>query len=241
MIGLGTLINVAGILAGGFLGLLFGRAISERIQETILRACGISVIFIGISGALSGMLALEGGRIASGRTLLVSICLSGGALIGELLNIEGLLERFGSFLNQKFSNGSDNRFIEAFVTASLTVCIGAMAVIGSIEDGVNRNYSILAVKAILDFVIILIMTCSLGKGGLFSAIPVAVFQGGITFGAKLVSGFMTEGALSNLSMIGSIMIFCVGLNLVFEKRIRVANLFPALILAVAASFLPFEL
>ena len=127
--------------------------------------------------------------------------------------------------------------MDAFVTASLTVCIGAMAIVGSIQAGIRGNYSILTAKAVLDFILVMVMTCSMGKGCLFSAIPVAVFQGSITALAGLVAPLMTDAALNNLSFIGSILIFCVGINLIWGKNIRVANLLPAVVFAAAAAFL----
>lgn len=124
------------------------------------------------------------------------------------------------------------------MTASLTVCIGAMAIVGSIQDGLFGDYSILATKAVLDFIIILVMTCSLGKGCAFSAISVALFQGSITCLAQFIRPLMTDSALTNLSLIGNILIFCVGVNLVWGKKVRVANLLPAIVIAVSIAFLP---
>lgn len=241
MIGLGTVLNTAGILLGGLIGLLFGKALGQRQQETLTRVCGVAVLFIGIAGALEGMMSLEGSALVSGRAMLVTICLALGGFVGELCNIEGGFERFGSWLKIKTGNAKDKLFVEGFVTASLTVCIGAMAIVGSIQDGIEGDYSTLATKAVLDLVIVLVMTCSLGKGCIFSAIPVAVFQGTITLLARLIKPLMTEAALGNLSLIGSILIFCVGVNLVWEKRIRVANLLPAILFAVIAAFLPIQL
>ncbi|MCH5274408.1 MAG: DUF554 domain-containing protein [Lachnospiraceae bacterium] len=238
MIGIGTIINVAGILAGGLLGKLCGRFLSERYQDSLIKTCGICVLFIGIAGAMEGMLSVEGNTILSGGSMLVVACLALGALLGELLNIEDKFERFGEWLKIKTGNGKEKKFVEGFVTASLTVCIGAMAIVGAIEDGIFGDYSILATKAVLDLIIILIMTCSMGKGCIFSAIPVAILQGTVTLLARLIKPLMTEVALANLSMIGSILIFCVGVNLVWGKRIRVANLLPAIVLAVAAALLP---
>lgn len=238
MPGLGTIINVAGILIGGLLGLCFGKLLKDRHQQTLTRVCGISTLFIGIGGALEGMLSLDGGRIVSGNAMLIVVCLSLGALIGELLNIEDGFERFGKWLKVKTGNAKDPQFVSGFVTASLTVCIGAMAIVGSIEDGIRGDYSILATKAVLDLIIIMVMTSSLGKGCIFSAIPVAILQGSVTAASTLLRPIMTPAAQSNLSMIGSVLIFCVGLNLVWDKRIRVANLLPAVVLAVIAAFLP---
>ena len=236
MIGLGTAINVAGIVAGGMVGYFFGKYFPEWIQFSLNQVCGVSVLFIGIAGAMAGMLSVEQGTLASGQSMLIVVCLVLGTLIGEVLNIEKRFEQFGEWLKIKTGNAKNKRFVEAFVTASLTVCIGAMAVVGAIQDGIYGDYSILATKAVLDLIIILVMTCSMGTGCIFSAIPVAVFEGLLTVLARLLSPVMTEAALFNLSLIGSILIFCVGLNLVWGKKISVANMLPSLVIAVILAF-----
>ena len=237
MVGLGTIINTLAIILGGLGGLLFGRFLKESVQDALCKACGVSTLFLGIAGALEGMLTVEGTGVVSGGTMLVIGCIALGSLIGGLLNLEDGMERFGQWLKIKTGNARDARFVDAFVTASLTVCIGAMAIVGSIQDGIKGDYSILAAKAVLDFIIIMVMTCSMGKGCIFSAIPVAIFQGSITALAGLIKPLMTDAALSNLSRIGSILIFCVGVNLVWGKKLKVANMLPAVIFAVAAAFL----
>lgn len=237
MVGLGTIINTLAIILGGLGGLLFGRFLKESVQDALCKACGVSTLFLGIAGALEGMLTVEGTGVVSSGTMLVIGCIALGSLIGALLNLEDGMERFGQWLKIKTGNARDARFVDAFVTASLTVCIGAMAIVGSIQDGIKGDYSILAAKAVLDFIIIMVMTCSMGKGCIFSAIPVAIFQGSITALAGLIKPLMTDAALSNLSMIGSILIFCVGVNLVWGKKIQVSNMLPAVVLAVAAAFL----
>jgi len=237
MIGLGTIINVAAIILGGILGLLGGRILKPRMQDTLLRAMGVCVMFFGIAGALEKMLTIENGKLVSGGTMMLVVTVALGGLTGELLNIEGALERFGVWLRKKSGSGSDSRFLDAFITASMTVCIGAMAVVGSVEDGIRGDFTILAAKALMDFVIILVMASSMGKGCIFSAIPVGVFQGTITLLARLVAPVLTEAALANLSLVGSVLIFCVGLNLVWKGTIRVANLLPSLLFAVLWAFL----
>ena len=239
MYGLGTIINTAAIVAGGAGGALFGRFLKENVQDSLTVCCGVSTLFIAVTGALEQMLSVENGAIVSHGAMLVILCLTIGAVFGELLNLEGAFERFGEWLKQKTGNAKDKRFVDAFVTASLTVCIGAMAIVGSIEDGITGDYSILATKAVLDFIIIMVMSCSMGRGAVFSAIPVAIFQGSITALAGLVRPLMTESALGNLSMVGNVLIFCVGINLVWGKKVRVANLLPAIVIAVIAAFLPF--
>ena len=124
------------------------------------------------------------------------------------------------------------------MTASLTVCIGAMAIVGSIQDGISGDWSTLGAKAILDFIIVMVMTSSLGKGCVFSAIPVLIWEGSLTLLATTIKPLMTELTMSYLSLVGSVLLFCVGLNLVWGKKVRVANLLPAVVLAVVAAFLP---
>lgn len=235
---MGTLINCAGILVGGLLGLLFGRFFKENLQDSLTKVCGVATLFIGISGALEKMFSSQGGLIVSSGSMLIVACLAIGTLIGEFLNIEGGFERFGEWLKIKTGNAKDKGFVDAFVTASLTVCIGAMAIVGSIEDGLTGDFSILATKAVLDLIIVLVMTCAMGKGCVFSAIPVGILQGSITLLSRLLKPIMTDLALANLSMIGSVLIFCVGVNLVWGKKLRVANMLPAVVLAVIAAFLP---
>lgn len=238
MIGLGTIINTAGIIIGGLAGMFFGGLLKESHQESLTMACGISAMFIGVAGAMEGMLTIDDGIISSGQTMLVTLCLALGTLVGEIIDIEHHFERFGEWLKLKTGNSKDGKFVNAFVTASLTVCIGAMAIVGAIQDGITGNWSILATKAILDFVIIMVMTCSLGKGCIFSAIPVLILEGLVTVLASLLKPIMTDLAMGYLSLIGSILIFCVGLNLVWGKRIKVANMLPAIVFAVIAAFLP---
>ena len=241
MYGLGTLINVIAIIVGGLLGLAFGRFVKEEHREALGKACGLAVLFIGAAGALKGMLRVSDGKIASGGDFLLIGCLCLGALVGELLHIEGGFERFGAWLRKKTRSEGDGSFIEGFLTASFTVCIGAMAIVGAINDGILGDITVLVTKAILDFIIILVMAASLGKGTLFSAIPVAILQGGVTALSVLIRPLMTERALSCLSVVGSVLIFSVGINLLFGKKIKVANLLPAIVFAVAAAFLPLDL
>ena len=241
MIGLGTILNTAGILVGGAVGLAFGSLLKDRHQQTLNMACGVSVLFIGIAGAMEGMLRVENSVLSGAHSMLLVLCLALGGLLGEALNIEYGFDRFGEWLKRKTGNAKDPDFVNAFVTASLTVCIGAMAVVGSIQDGLLGDWSTLGIKAILDLVIILVMTCSLGKGCVFSAIPVFVFEGGMTLLSRLLRPLMTDLAMAYLSLVGSVLIFCVGLNLVWGKKVRVANLLPAVVLAVAAAFLPISL
>ena len=234
----GAIINTAAIVAGGLCGHLFGKLLKDRHQETLTMACGVGTLFLSIAGAMNYM--LHNDLLPGGGSMLIIACLALGGLIGEILNIENWFERFGEWLKKKSGNAKDKQFVNGFVTASLTVCIGAMAIMGSIQDGISGDWSTLGAKSILDLVIVMVMTCSMGKGCAFSAIPVLLWEGGLTLLAAVIKPILTDAALGYLSLVGSVLIFCVGVNLVWGKKIRVANLLPAVILAVIAAFLPLQ-
>ena len=215
------IINVIAIIFGGVAGLIGGKFLTEKIQATLKMSCATIVIFIGISGTLENY-----------NTMILIAALIIGGLVGEILDIDGAFEKFGIWLRSKSGNDDDSKFVDGFVTASLTVCIGAMAVIGAINDRLLDDRTILIAKSALDLIIILVMTASLGKGCIFSCVSVGIFQGAITIFAGLLEPLMTEFALKNLSCVGNALIFCVGVNLMFGNKIRVANLLPALIIAV---------
>lgn len=240
MIGLGTIINVALIILGGILGHFCGKLIKEDFQNSLEMTCGVAVLFLGIGGALEGMLSCEDGMISSGRGTFIVVVLLLGTVVGEIINFEKLFEKFGEWLKVKTGNSKDSLFVDGFLTATFTVCIGAMAVVGSIQDGIYGDYQTLAIKGILDCIIVMVMTSSMGKGPVFSFIPVAVLQGLVTILSRFIQPVLTESSLANLSMIGSILIFCVGINLVWGKKVRVANMLPAIIFAVAFAFLPWQ-
>ena len=241
MIGLGTIINTGAIVLAGLTGNLFGKVFDEEKQQALSKACGVCVLFLGVAGALEGMLSVSGGSLVSGRSMFVVLSIAVGTAIGELINVERAFARFGSWLKEKSGNAGDTSFVDAFVTASLTVCIGAMAIVGALQDGVSGDCSMLAAKAVLDFVVIAVMCSSLGKGAAFSAVPVFLFEGGITVLARLIAPILTDGAVANISLIGSILVFCVGVNLVWGKQIRAANMLPAILVAVLLAYLPFGL
>lgn len=218
MRGLGTVINVALLIFGGLCGLLFGKKLNERIKDTLLSVNAVAIMMLAVGGVMQNMLSLSDGKLSTGGTVMMIVSLTLGGLIGEIININALVDKFGEWLKIKSHSTGDDSFVSAFVSASCTVCIGAMAVIGSINDGVSGDCSVLIAKAILDAVIICVMTASQGKGCIFSAVPVAIFQGVITIIAVFVGGFMTDLALSYLSYVGNVMIFCVGLNLIRKNR-----------------------
>ena len=204
-----------------------------------MQANGVCVLFVGISGAIQEMMTVTSDGLTSGGTMMIVVSFAVGSLIGEWIDLEHRMEQFGNWLKVRTGNGREKMFVDGFVTASLTVCIGAMAVVGAIQDGISGDYSTLLLKAVLDMLIICVMTASMGKGCIFAAIPVGIFQGLITLLARLIQPVMTDRALSNLSLTGSMLIFCVGINLLWEKKLKVANMLPAILIAVICAFLGF--
>lgn len=234
MRGLGTIVNVAAVITGGILGMFLKNGLKQRFQDILIKALGLSTIFLGISGALTGLLDISGNHTitTTGTTVLIA-SLVGGSLIGEWMNIEHWLERFGEWLKVKAKSEGDNSFINGFITTSLVICVGAMAIVGSIEDGLSGNASMLYAKSVLDAVIVMIFASTYGKGAIFAAIPVGILQGSVTLLAGLIAPFLGDAVIANLSFVGSALIFCVGINLVFGNKFKVANMLPALIIAGA--------
>ena len=232
MIGMGTIINAALTLVGGALGFLFGKALKERYQTIMIAGCGLSTIFIGAGGTLKQMLTIADGALSTQGEMMLVISMCLGGLLGEILNIEDNLERFGQWLKIKSHSEGDSRFIDGFTSASFTICIGAMAIIGPMNDALYHDYTILTTKGILDMIIVMALTASMGKGAVFSVIPMAIWQGLMTVLASFIGPLMTAPALANLSSVGNVLIFGVGVNLAFGKKIKVANYLPALVIAV---------
>ena len=240
MVGLGTIINCAGIILGGLIGLVVGKKIKASFGEMIMKALGLCVIFIGAGGVISKMCTVtSAGQLKTDGEFLMILSLVLGAIVGESLDLEGKTERFGEWLKKKTKSTSDTLFIDGFVSASVTVCVGAMAIMGALEDGLFGRYTILITKTMLDTVMVMVMTSSHGKGCIFSAIPCAVLQGGVTVLAGVIEPFVTDAVTNNLSLVGNVLIFGIGINLTFGKKIKVANLLPAIVFAVCFTFVPF--
>lgn len=232
MKGLGTIINVIAVLMGGTLGILIKGGMKEKLQNILVQACGLATLFIGISGTLQNMLVISDDGISVQGTLLLICSLVIGSFVGELIDIEAKLEAAGEKLKGMIKSKSDSRFVDGFVTASLVICIGAMAVVGSLQDGLTGDYSMLLSKSILDFIIIIVFASTMGIGVLFSALPLGIYQGLITLLAVFIAPYMTDSMISSLSLVGSALIFGVGVNLIWEKKLRVGNMLPALCVPV---------
>lgn len=237
MIGLGTLVNTGAIVLGGLAGIFVGKRLTVRYQQTIVSGLSLAVMFVGVAGTLQEMLRANAeGRLVSHGALMLVVSLAVGGIVGECLDLDAKIERFGAWLKRVTHNEKDGTFIHAFVMASLTFCIGAMAIVGAIEDGIKGDASILYLKSVMDGVFTVVLVVSLGKGAIFSAIPIFLYQGGITLCARLLSPCITPEAMSNVSYVGNLLIFAVGWNLIHgEKKIRVANLLPSLLVAAVWS------
>ena len=219
MHGLGTLVNCAAILAGSLVGLLIRGGLPKRFEETIFQAVGLAVVFIGLGGALSGLLKLSDGALTTQYTMLMVLSLVLGAVIGEALNIEKGLENLGTRLKKRVPEKyAGSSFVEGFVTASMLFCIGAMAIVGSLEDGLTGSHSVLFAKSVLD--------------GVSSVLPVLIYQGGITLLAQLVGPHLSNDLILQMSCIGSVLIFAIGLNMLSDRKLKVGNLLPAIFLPI---------
>jgi uncharacterized membrane protein YqgA involved in biofilm formation len=230
-VGIGTAINVVAVLAGGAIGTLVGAKLPEAMRHTAMQAIGIVTLLVGVSNFLEHDNAL---------VPLVSVV--AGLVAGELLGIEAALKRFGDRLEKRFSRG-DSPVSRAFVTTSLLFCVGPLTVVGSLEDGLTGDYSLLALKSALDFIAALAFASVLGWGVLLSAGTVLVVQGALTLGATFLDAVVTGPMISATTATGGVLIFGLGLGLLEIKEVRVANMLPALVLAplfvAAAPLWPF--
>lgn len=227
----GTWINCAAVLAGGGLGLLLRRGLSERLQTAVTQMLGLATVVIALNGLLSTMLSAdpETGKISSSGEMLLLVSLVLGALFGTLLDIDGALERLGRAIEGRLHA---DHFARGFVGASLLFCVGAMAIVGPLNDGLSGDISILLVKSALDFVSSIVLASTLGAGVLFAAATVLVFQGALTLLAGALSQVLVGALLNNMIMVGYSIVVCVGVNFFGVLKIKTANLLPALLVPV---------
>lgn len=230
--GIGTVVNSAAIVLGCLIGLVFKKLISDKMNEGLMHALGLCTISIGIAGAVQGGMYIADSGLASRHTMVMIISMVIGTVIGELADIDRRLDALGKSVESRFAAGSGGSFSRGFVTATLTVCVGAMAIVGSLEDGLMHNPSVLFSKSVLDFVICIIFASTLGVGAMFSAVSVAVYQGAITLFASLLQPLLTDAVVTQMSFIGNILIMGIGLNFIYKPRIKLANMLPAVFVPV---------
>lgn len=225
---LGTIVNSVVVIIGCLIGLMVKGRMRTSISNTIMSGLGLCVLYIGISGSLKGE-----------DTLLMIICVVIGALIGELLDIDKWLNNLGKIVEQKVNKGGENNIsiAEGFVTASLLFCVGAMAIVGSLESGLSGNHNTLFAKSLLDGVTSIILTSTLGIGVIFSAATIFIYQGTITLGAGMLANVLSTSVINNMTAVGSLLIIGLALNVLGVTKIKIANLLPAVVLPIVLGFI----
>lgn len=232
MVGLGTIVNAGAIIAGGIAGTLLRSGIPEKYKRIVMQGIGLSVLFIGVSGTIKEMVAIVDGNKLDRQFIMIMIfSLVIGGLIGEFLKIETRLENIGIWFQSKIPSKSGS-FSDGFVTASLVYCVGAMAIMGALEDGLLGSTTTLFAKSVLDGVSAVIFAATMGIGVAFSAFPVLIYQGSITLLAGVVKPLLTPTVISQMSLVGGILIFAIGLNLLEIKKVNVGNLLPSVFIPV---------
>lgn len=230
MILLGTIVNTASILAGGAAGLLLRKILSKRLTDTVMQGVGLAVLVIGMGGALGAAFKVAGSSVTSEHILLMVVSMAVGGLAGELLNIENKLDAFARFCERKLVKpGETSTFAQGFVTAMLVFCVGSMAIVGAMEDGMRQNRDILFAKSVLDGISAMIFASTMGAGVLFAAAAVAVYQGGITLLAMAAAPWFDQVLVTQISLIGSVLILAIGLNMLKITKLKVSNLLPAML------------
>lgn len=220
----GTLVNTATVIIGSVIGLFLGNLLPERLRDTVMKGLGLCTLFIGITGMLDG-----------GNALITIISVAVGAVIGELCDLDGRLNRFADGLEARFRrNGRGPSIAEGFVTASLVFCVGAMTIVGALNDGLTGNHEMLFTKATLDFVSSMIFASSMGIGVLLAAVSVLVLEGGIACLASLVAPVLQQNAstIPEMTVVGSVLIMGLGLNILGVTKLKVMNYLPAIFLPV---------
>ncbi len=234
----GTFINCILVIVGSLAGLLFKRIMSERLKSTLLQAVGLIVMFVGIGGAVSATLTLEDGAFGTRDTLNMIISMVIGTVCGELINIEKRLDTFGAFCQKKLiKDGSKSTFGEGLVTASLIFCVGAMAVVGSLDNGIRGDNSTLVAKGVIDCITSAVLASTLGIGVMFSAVPILIYQGAISLLGVYIEPYLTAAVISQMSFTGSILIFAIGVNMLGVIKIKVGNMLPAIFMPILLDLL----
>lgn len=217
---LGTIVNSLAIVVGGLIGFFFKNIIPAKLSDSLLKASAMAVLAVGIK------LSLQGENLT---LLIISVIL--GTLIGELVNIEGKLDKLGAFLESKFKN-KDSNITQGFVSCTLVYCVGSMAIVGSIQSGLTGNNEILFSKAVLDGIISITMAATMGIGVVFSSVSVFVYQGSITLLAQFLQSILNDVVVSEMTAIGGVLIIAIALNFLEIKRIKVGNMIPAVFIPV---------
>lgn len=230
MHGTGTIVNIILVIIGSAIGLLMKKAIPERLKTSLVQALALATFSIGMMGVITAACSVEGKLLSSNYTIVMVICMALGTFIGELINIEKRLDGMGEFFQKKLSSSSDSTFAQGFVSTSLIFCVGSMAILGSIKDGMEGDPTILITKALLDGTVSIVFASTMGLGVMFSAVTVGLYQGLITACASLLAPYLTPEVIAQMSFVGSILIMGIGLNFLYEPKIKLGNMLPAMFL-----------
>ena len=231
----GTWINMVAIIAGAVLGMLAKKGIPRRVEESLTRIQGLAVGLIGLNGVIASMFTVDAdGGISDSGGLLLLVSLVLGCLVGELLRIDDRLGNLGDLIEKRVHIQG---FSQGFITASIITCVGAMSIVGALNEGLTGSNEVLMVKSTLDFVTCLVLASSLGIGVAFAAIPTFLYQGGMTLCAGFLSPYISSDLLNMICMVGNPIVICIGLNLLLDAKIKTANLLPAMIVPVLNNLL----
>lgn len=227
----GTLVNAGAIVAGGLVGMLLKKGMKPNYEASIHKTLGVAVLILGLNGVIGAMFRVgESGRISSSGELLLIVSLVVGTFLGELWRIDDRLNGFGTKVEKKIGSAG---FGAAFINGTLIYCVGAMAIVGALNDGLQGDASVLYVKSLLDGISSIILGATLGAGVCFSAVPVLIYQGGITLLAGSVAPYLQGALLDQLCMVGFALVACIGLNFMSENlKIKTANMLPALLVPI---------
>ena len=220
MVLLGSFVNGIAVVLAGIVGAFIGKRLPKRICDTVMHGMALCIIFIGVDGALSG-----------DDTLVMIISIAIGAVLGEIINLDKWLNRFGDFLQSKLSHG-EGRFGEGFATATLLICVGAWAITGAMDAGLRGEHTSFYAKAVVDGVACCIMATTLGLGVALSGVMLFIYQGGLALASTLVEPYLTTAVVNELTAVGSLLIIAIGLNMLGLTKIKVVNLLPAVFIPI---------
>ena len=231
----GTFINAAAIIAGAVVGMLIKRGIPASVERGVTRAQGLAVGLIGLNGVIAAMFTVDAdGTLSDSGGLLLLVSLVLGSLVGELIRIDDRLLGFGKAIEGRINIEG---FAQGFISASIITCVGAMSIVGALNDGLMGDSQVLIVKSTLDFVTCLVLASSLGIGVAFAAIPAFVYQGAITLSAGFLSPYISQDLLNMICMVGYAIVICVGLNLLMDAKLKTANFLPAILVPILNNLL----
>jgi len=223
---LGTIVNTLAVAAGGAIGLLLKKGIPQKITDAVMQGLALCVIFMGVSGALEGS-----------KTLAMIVAMALGAVVGTLLDLDGRLNKLGDTIEAKMGPGGQGRIATGFVTASLLYCVGALAIVGSLQSGLTGDHSMLYTKSMLDFISSIVLCASLGVGVILSAVTLFLYQGVITLLAQALAPILTDAVIAEMTCVGSLLIIGMGLNMLGVTKIKIMNYVPAIFIVIGLCFI----